>query len=167
MVVLTSPAVFVFWLRRSVSPTAVPLLFCFYILVRPSLCFSLLHFPLCSLLCSSFSSLVLPCSFLCRVFSPTSLILLSSLFCSLSRCFSPLYISPSLFSFSSVSFPLQCFCPLVFSSLFSPLFSFSAVSFPPPFHHLSLAFISQRMACGATSNLVTACRGIVAVKNSP
>jgi len=35
-----------------------------------------------------------------------------------------------------------------------------------PFFH-RLAFISQRMACGATSNLVTACRGIVAVKHSP
>jgi hypothetical protein len=42
----------------------------------------------------------------------------------------------------------------------SPFFSFL-------FHRFSLAFISQRMACGATSNLVTACRGIVAVKHSP
>ena len=59
--------------------------------------------------------------------------------------------------------------PVLYVSLFS--FLFSQFSFSPPslpfFHRLSLAFISQRMACGATSNLVTACRGIVAVKHSP
>jgi len=55
--------------------------------------------------------------------------------------------------------------PLLFSFLCRSPLVFPPVS--PPFHRLSLAFISQRMACGATSNLVTACRGIVAVKHSP
>ena len=45
MVVLTSPIIFVFWLHRSVSPTAVPLLLCFYILVRPSFVFHSPEFP--------------------------------------------------------------------------------------------------------------------------
>jgi len=57
-------------------------------------------------------------------------------------------LSPFLFSF-------LCRSPLVFPPV------------SPPFHRLSLAFISQRMACDATSNLVTACRGIVAMKHSP
>ena len=56
-------------------------------------------------------------------------------------------LSPFLFSF-------LCRSPLVFPPV------------SPPFHRLSLAFISQRMACDATSNLVTACRGIVAMKHS-
>jgi hypothetical protein len=56
---------------------------------------------------------------------------------------------------SPLFFSFLCHSPLVF-----PLVS-------PPFHRLSLAFISQRMACSAMSNLVTACRGIVAVKHSP
>jgi hypothetical protein len=56
---------------------------------------------------------------------------------------------------SPLFFSFLCHSPLVF-----PLVS-------PPFHRLSLAFISQRMACSAMSNLVTTCRGIVAVKHSP
>ena len=63
------------------------------------------------------------------------------------------WLSPLLYSF-------LCRSPLAF-----PLLSFSSPLFS--FHCLSLAFISQRMACGATSNLVTTCRGIVAVKHSP
>jgi len=66
MVVLTSPAVFVFWLHRSVSPTVVPLLFCFYIIVRPSFVFYSPKFP--------------------TVFSPFSFLLFLTLFLSLYFC---------------------------------------------------------------------------------
>jgi hypothetical protein len=62
MVVLTSPAVFAFWLRRSISPTAVPLLFGFYILMRPSFVFPeflTVFSPLFFFLLSRFPCLVL------------------------------------------------------------------------------------------------------------
>jgi len=148
MVVLTSPAVFVFWLRRSVSPTAVPLLFCFYILVRPSLCFTLLNFPLCSLLCSSFSSLVLPCFFL---------------FFSLSRLLSHLPYS-ALFSvllsvsllFSSLDFTFSVFFLLFFFPSRCPP---STVLLPP-------AFIGQR-PCAGNGQLDNVCRGMTAVTYAP
>jgi hypothetical protein len=47
--------------------------------------------------------------------------------------------------FPSVSFYSPC----------SPPFSFFffSVFLPPLFHHLSLAFISQRMPCGATFSM--------------
>jgi hypothetical protein len=66
------------------------------------------------------------------------------LFCSLSRCFSPLYVSPSLFSFSSVSFPPLWFSyfPLPFSSSFL-LFSV----------FLS-CFYRQRQPCAGNGRLV-------------
>jgi len=70
MVVLTSPAVFVFWLRHSVSPTIVPLLFYFYIIVWPSFVFHSPKFP--------------------TVFSPFSLLLFLTLFLSLYFCPPPL-----------------------------------------------------------------------------
>jgi len=62
MVVLTSPAVFAFWLRRSICPTAVPLLFGFYILMRPSFVFPeflTVFSPLFFFLLSRFPCLVL------------------------------------------------------------------------------------------------------------
>ena len=80
----------------------------------------------------------------------------------LSSSLLPLHV----FSLVFPSFFLSCsFCPC---SPFSVFFFFSFLSsvsfplcfyhvFPPLVHCLSLAFISQRMACDATSNLVTAC----------
>ena len=134
------------------SPLGFSLLFCFCPLVQSSFAFQSPVFPLCYLLSSSPVPYVLPLS----VFFPL-------FHCPL--CFSLLSRSPLFslfFFFSCLSLPVLCV------SLFS--FLFSQFSFSPPslpfFHRLSLAFISQRMACGATSNLVTACRGIVAVKHS-
>jgi len=77
MVMLTSPSIFVFWLCRSVSSTAISLLFCFYILVRPSFVF---HSP-------EFST----------VFSPLFFFLLSR--SHLSRSFSLVFLPLVLFSF--------------------------------------------------------------------
>jgi len=71
MVVLTSPAVFAFWLRRSVSSTIVPLLFDFYILMWPSFVFpefSIVFSPLFFFLLSRFPCLVLFSLPLCLVF---------------------------------------------------------------------------------------------------
>ncbi|KAJ6995485.1 hypothetical protein NC653_018070 [Populus alba x Populus x berolinensis] len=76
--------------------------------------------------------------------------------------FSLFSFSPSLSRLSPFRYPpLSVFLlSVVLSGLFFSVF-------PPPFHRLSLAFISQRMPCDATFGLVTACRGIVAVKHSP
>ena len=92
----------------------------------------------------------------------------------ISSCFSDLLSSrlisvcPSLVLFLFLCLPCYVRSTLVFfffSSvvplpvlLFPPLSSLCFYHlFPPSFHRLSLAFISQRMACSATSNLVTAC----------
>ena len=79
------------------------------------------------------------------------------------------FLSPSLCFFRSlqnISHPL--FSLLLLSRSFSlpPFLSFLSVVLPPLFHRLSLAFISQRMPCGETFGLVTACRGMVAMKHS-
>jgi len=95
-------------------------------------------------------------------------------------CFLTLSPCLSLFSFFSKDFPPSvsfslCYPVLLHVSLCFFLFSlfssllvlfFSCLFAPLVFHHLSLAFISQRMPCGATFGLVTTCRGIVAVKHS-
>ncbi|KAJ6897921.1 hypothetical protein NC652_024673 [Populus alba x Populus x berolinensis] len=116
------------------------------------LCFSSFHPPsLCLSLPSVLFFFFLPFFTVFR--SSPSLDLLSSLH---SLPYSP-------FLFSSVILPsvfLLYRSPLVFFFFFSCLSS-------SPFHRLSLAFISQRMPCGAMFGLVMACRGITVVKHSP
>jgi len=121
--------------------------------------------------------LLLPPGILCFFLFPSPFLFLSSLsfaslrsppvylsFCSFQKISHPLFLSPyaAQFSFMSpyVSFYSPCSPPFSF-------FFFFCLSAPLVFHHLSLAFISQRMPCGATFGLVTTCRGIVAVKHSP
>ena len=102
-------------------------------------CVLLLSFPLCSFLSPFLSRPLLSFSLLSSLvpFLCVFLCCLSSLcFCFSLLLFHSSPFSPSFFSLSSL-----CFYHL----------------FPPFFHRLSLAFISQRMACSATSNLVTAC----------
>jgi len=144
-----------------------------------SVCFFLLFlfFPLCLLTISPlshFSYVLINCFppfFFFTVASPLSpfssvffltlslFVLSFFFFCSLS--FSPVFL---VFPLYSALLSVLISASLLFSSL---RFTFSVFFVPLFFHRLSLAFISQRMACGATSNLVTACRGIVAVKHAP
>ena len=167
-------------LGGGVAAVALPLLCCFY--VACSLCF----------FCSSINN-VLPSLQRLRggagggglgADSGRSTVILP-LLCVFFCCLSPLCLCFPLCSLLNVSFSLQCLCPrsplllffllsrsphclVLFLFLFSLLLPLCFLSLSFPFFHcLSLAFISQRMACGAMSNLVTACRGIVAVKHSP
>ena len=120
--------------------------------------------------CSAFFLFVLPLFFFCVFLSllpPVSIVSPSVFFRS---SVSPLFYLSLLLCFLTVTSPLSfLFSPpvsscsfcfplyLVFSPFFPPLFSFYAVSFLPlilfffcvslpPFHRLSLAFISQRNA---------------------
>jgi len=138
-----------------------------------------------------------PLLFLTLSFSVPFFLFFFSLFSSLSRSPSSVSAPPHCLVPSSVFlfFVVQCWCdcdgewqwlldkeddeltmalavlvrlsPLLYSFLCRSPLVFPLLSFLPFFIVFSLAFISQRMACGATSNLVTACRGIVAVKHSP
>jgi len=145
------------------------LFFGFFLCFSPPRPFiSVLHFVLLCIMPSLFSfSLVLfhssPFSSPFSVLSPPIFFLLppgSSLFF---FTFSPPLFSP--FSFCPCSLLLFFF--LLSRSPHCLVFFFFSVFLPPFFHRLSLAFISQRMLCGAAFGLVMACRGIVAVKHSP
>ena len=92
-------------------------------------------------------------------------LLLSALsFSSLSPSFFLLNATSPLCLLSPPCFLLFTFHLLCFLSPLSRSLSSVSASF---IHRLSLAFISQWMPCGVTFGLVTACRGIVAVKHSP
>jgi len=141
MVVLTSPAVFAFWLRRSVSPTVVPLLFGFYILMQPSFVFPefpTVFSPLFFFLLSHFPCLVL--------FSLLSLYFAFCVFLNLfpSLCF-PYALSISPLGFSLFFF----FFSLSLSRLFFCFFLLCFLTFlcrsPPSQCSTSSGFYSQRM----------------------